>query len=71
MHSGYQIPEFGHDITRHAKGAEISITVQDDSESTHEPDFLLWRRFHQSKAKLRGVTEMAALLAGFSIVGFP
>lgn len=38
--------------------------------STLEPDenTLIWRRLQLSKAKLKGVTEMAALMAGFSVV---
>ena len=34
------------------------------------PEFLAWRRLHLSKAKLSGITEMAALMAGFSVVRF-
>ncbi len=33
-----------------------------------EPNYLIWRRLQLSKAKLKGVTEMAALMAGFSVV---
>lgn len=43
-----------------------------DSEqgSGHDADesHLIWRRLQLSKAKLKGVTEMAALMAGFSVV---
>ena len=42
--------------------------ADDDADSNNEPAFLVWRRLHLSKAKLRGVTEMAALMAGFSVV---
>lgn len=31
-------------------------------------EHLLWRRLELSKSKLKGVTEMAALMAGFSVV---
>ncbi|CAL8072714.1 unnamed protein product [Orchesella dallaii] len=37
-------------------------------EDPNDPDMLDWRRLHLSKAKLSGITEMAAVMAGFSVV---
>ncbi|XP_021960593.2 calcium release-activated calcium channel protein 1 [Folsomia candida] len=37
-------------------------------EDPNSPEFLDWRRLHLSRAKLSGITEMAALMAGFSVV---
>jgi hypothetical protein len=39
-----------------------------DHMDINTPEFLAWRRLHLSKAKLSGITEMAALMAGFSVV---
>jgi len=40
----------------------------DSGDEPSEPTHLIWRRLQLSKAKLKGVTEMAALMAGFSVV---
>ncbi|CAG7725492.1 unnamed protein product [Allacma fusca] len=47
---------------------EDRLTTGGDMDSDNEPDYLVRRRLHLSRAKLRGVTEMAALMAGFSVV---
>lgn len=50
---------------------EPAVEVDDDSSVPPEIEavnYLIWRRLQLSKAKLKGVTEMAALMAGFSVV---
>lgn len=38
--------------------------------STEISNEFVWKRLQLSKAKLKGVTEIAALMAGFSVVSF-
>lgn len=50
---------------------EPALEVDDENSVPPEIEavnYLIWRRLQLSKAKLKGVTEMAALMAGFSVV---
>ncbi|CAG7816210.1 unnamed protein product [Allacma fusca] len=40
----------------------------DDAQDPNSEEYLAWRRLQLSRAKLSGITEMAALMAGFSVV---
>lgn len=47
------------------------LEIEEEAPVTPEIEavnYLIWRRIQLSKAKLKGVTEMAALMAGFSVV---
>jgi len=39
-----------------------------DEEIWGNPNYMSWKRLQLSKAKLKGVTQMAAMMAGFSVV---
>lgn len=52
-----------------SRGNSPPLKNQEDSLSDpNSPEFLAWRRLHLSRAKLSGITEIAALMAGFSVV---
>ena len=51
-----------------SEGQVDDRSKEGDSDESNEPNHLIWRRLQLSKAKLKGVTEMAALMAGFSVV---
>jgi len=46
----------------------MSIRHNSGSVNSHSSEYIEWRRLQLSRAKLKGVTEMAALMAGFSVV---
>jgi len=54
-------------FSKMSPGTSLSET---SSNNETETDLIIWRRLQLSKAKLKGVTEMAALMAGFSVVSF-
>jgi len=47
------------DILDEIEGAGGAVNEEEDEQSEH--DQLIWRRLQLSKAKLKGVTEIAAL----------
>jgi len=63
----------GSDLSRHSS---LSLDNNDQGGGPgpgqklrpEEENHVLWRRLQLSKAKLKGVTEMAALMAGFSVI---
>jgi len=55
-------------LLKNQMGAGDESDGENVPENWDNPNYLVWRRLQLSKAKLKGVTQLAAMMAGFSMV---
>lgn len=68
MYDNQEIRDYGRVYIPEQPALELDDDNSGPAPEIEAVNLLQWRRLQLSKAKLKGVTEMAALMAGFSVV---